>query len=422
METSQKNVSIKIGDKFFTDKSGILQNGTLIGNLLPKNYYIEIEKDGYQVWQKNIEVKPALVSKITGVILVPNKTEKQLLPLPGKLSNFYFNGREELIFQNENGFYYNQKDAPVKLRGDKFISWNGDGNAFITKDSVKNVYYFYKSGDLSKFFNVTAAFNNLKKDAIREIVFHPADSDKLIVKAKNGLYILDIIRLKLETASEDDLIAWTVQNPNIYYLKALKPENAGTPENYGIYSFNLILKNESLIYKFKTDDNFQPQADLKIYSDNGKTMIIKEDNDVLVIDVPSGKLERIGIPADSAVFSPDKQKIVFAAAGKKIIVYFLTDAVEELGKNKGDSITLDFYSQNSSKIKNVDWYKDSNHLLVEYSDAQGQSRIDFTEIDSRSPINRYELAQGEKMSYNPQSNSLYFVQKNSLYFLDLTSF
>ena len=55
--------------------------------------------------------------------------------------------------------------------------------------------------------------------AIKQIVFHPLDSDRLIIQAKNNfLYVLDTGRLKLENITKNNIVAWTVKNPNIYYI------------------------------------------------------------------------------------------------------------------------------------------------------------------------------------------------------------
>jgi len=413
VKTQQKGISIKIDDEVFSDKSGMLQNGTLISNLLPKSYYLEIEKEGYQTWQKNVEVEPALVSKLAKVILVPNLIESQALPLANKVNSFYQSAKEETVFQNSNGLYYNQKNIPLKLRGDKFVLWNEPGDAFITFDSVKGIYYLNRLNDLSKIFNISASFNNLNKNQkIEKIIFHPADQEKLIIESNKKIYILDVTRLKLEKISEDQLFVWTVQNPNIYYIKEA--------ETTGVYSFNLILKNETLLYGFS---NEEADEILEISADNGKTGILKEKGNILIVSFQNKELEKISVSnAKNIVFSPDKRKISFTGADNKISVYLLENEVEELSKGKGEIIELGFYSDNYLRIKSTAWYKDSNHLLIEYLDPKNQLHIDFIEIDSRLPVNRYELAQGEKMSYDLQTNRLFFIQENSLHFLDLNSF
>ena len=54
-------------------KTSIITNSALIENLLPKTYQIEIKKEGYHPWQKNLTVKETQVTEAKNIILFPEK-------------------------------------------------------------------------------------------------------------------------------------------------------------------------------------------------------------------------------------------------------------------------------------------------------------------------------------------------------------
>jgi len=57
----------------FKDKTAFFTNSLLIENLLPKTYQIEIKKEGYHPWQKNLTVKETQVTEAKNIILFPEK-------------------------------------------------------------------------------------------------------------------------------------------------------------------------------------------------------------------------------------------------------------------------------------------------------------------------------------------------------------
>ena len=63
----------------FKDKTAFFGNSLLIENLLPKTYLVEIKKQGYHTWQKNLEVKEAQVTEAKNIILFPEKPDFTLI-------------------------------------------------------------------------------------------------------------------------------------------------------------------------------------------------------------------------------------------------------------------------------------------------------------------------------------------------------
>jgi len=183
VQTEPKGITIKIGKEIFEDKSGLLQNGTLISELLPGSYKIEIQKDNYLAWVKNIVVESGMVSEISKIILIPEKLEKQPVILTKSPDSFWLNDGNTIL-KNKTNLYYQSENSATKLRGDKFIAWSNDNNKIITQDSNSQIYYLYNLNNFAQSLNINAALNNLQKITIKQIVFHPLDSARLIIQAK----------------------------------------------------------------------------------------------------------------------------------------------------------------------------------------------------------------------------------------------
>lgn len=373
IETEPKEVVIKIDDKTFKDKSGIIQNGTLIKNLPPKTYKIKIEKNGFLPYEKKVRVESNLVAEIPNVILIPEKLEKTPLPVSKPIDSFWMFSQQKIIFKNNGALYH--LPSLSKLKGNQFVGFSEDGGKIIVsasdgKNSTSRIYYLYELNDFSKSVNISAIFKNLKKGAvIDEVAFHPADSNRLIVKGggEDGrLYFLDLNRLKLETVAEKPVLAWTVKNPNIYYIRPTTSDQQQTTNGYILASFNLILKTESVISQFP---NFPISQFLN----------------------------------SPIILSPDNKKIAFFDESGGVNIYFLQDYRFGINKKAGDTINLNLYK--GKEIKNIFWHKDSYHLFVEYGE-----NIDFIEIDDRTPVNKYALIEkAADFYYDLKSNIIYFL-------------
>lgn len=59
----------------FIENNGVVLRNTLVQNLIPlKTYSVRIEKDGYHTWQKELYVRPNLVTE-AGVLMLPTEIE-----------------------------------------------------------------------------------------------------------------------------------------------------------------------------------------------------------------------------------------------------------------------------------------------------------------------------------------------------------
>jgi len=412
IQTNPKGVIIKIGEEIFGDKSGLIQNGTLVDELLPGNYKVEIEKNNYLAWAKNIAVESGLVTEISKIVLIPQNLEKNLVPLAKSPYNFWVNSEGKIVFENNANLYYQAQDSQaIKLRGDKLIVWSDDNNKIITADSKSQTYYLYQLDNLSQALNITASLNNLQKITIKNIKFHPLDSNRLIIQGKNNLlYILDPNQLKLENIVKDPVLIWTINSPNIYYVKKSPATNLKS-QIYNLVSFNLISKTENFSFELPSQLINKSFSGISVSAD--KIALLADTGNLYLFNQQNQDFKQIASSTENFVISLDSKKIAFWDKDGELNIYFAEDYQKGIIKKAGDVISFNFYLKtNGTIIKNISWYKDSSHLFVET-----QTSVDFIEIDDRLPINKYTLIENTSdFNYQLDLNRLYFIQNNGLYF------
>lgn len=383
IETMPKNAVIEINNEQFPNHSSLIKSGTLITNLLPKIYQVKMSQDGYFPYYKNVLVKPSLVAELINVILVPKEIEK-------------------IMFD------------PQKIKGNEIVDFNENSQRFIVKNK-NGIHYFYNLNNLLSALNVNLALNNAYKDNsgtenIKKAVFHPFDSNRLIIEA-NGLHILDFYRGKSEhiikNIKNNRLIAWSVKNSVIYFVKQI------TDNRYSLSSFNLMTKTENIVFEFS---NVETEEITEIVAaDFGDNIaIINNLGDIYIFNIVDKNFKKISHDAKIFSFSPDSEKIAFVDNDGKLNIYFLENQFKNNFIKFGE--TIRFNLENKELIENIFWHKDSRHLFVKKRDKT----VFFTEIDNRPPLNQHLIIGDiEDFYYNRKSGDSYFIKNMMLYGINL---
>ena len=135
-------------------KTSTITGSLLIENLLPKTYVIEIKKEGYYSWQKNLPVAEKQVTEIKNIVLVPeNPTFTIVSQKPEIMSSATSSDKSKLVESNEHEiwilFLKEQTEQPPRRAGDKI---------FLTRFSEKigdvfwltDYYLIFSVGDKIK--------------------------------------------------------------------------------------------------------------------------------------------------------------------------------------------------------------------------------------------------------------------------------
>lgn len=385
IETKPKNVKIEINGKIFADQAGLIQSGTLISNLPPKAYEVKIEKEKYLPYYKNITVQPSLVAELIDTVLIPEKIN------------------EEIIIKN-------------KLKGDRISAFDDNGEKLIIKNSKTEIYYLYNIKDPSFSLNINVLLNNAKKNTlISKIAFYPYENGRLIIEENGSLYALDIAKRKIEplffknNGQNGKIITWVIKSSNVYYIieKATSSKEITINKNYQLNSFNLTFKRESL--SLVLPENIKPSGKIDVSNSEKEIAFIDSLDDLYILNIANNEFKKIAHNAAFFAFSPDNKKIAFIDKSGQLNIYFIEDWYKNSAKKSGDVVRFT-YTEKPSEISNIYWYQSSYHLITGY-----ENNIEFSEIDDRSPLNKYKLTEAKDFYYDGKLSKIYFIKEEKLY-------
>lgn len=381
IKTHPRGVTIKISGKIYPDASNLLQSGTLISNLTPKNYKVEIDKDGYYPYYKNLAVQPSMVAEILSVNLIP------------------------------------QKITPLQLasaRGNTIIDSANNDNSFIIQNEKTGTYYLYDLSDQTKIVNLTSLYNSLRKSSkIKKITFVPFKPENFVVEDSSGIKIMDSSALTLTTLTKTP-VAWLLQNSNVYFI-ASKSISA-TSSQLILSSYNLVFQNKSDIASLPQNFSNSEISAFKISGGNDKIAILDKTNTLFLFDTSKNTYIKLADNVKDFDFSPSSGQLAYLTSDNAINILFLKDFNGEITKKESDVVKFSLPPREN--IQNITWYNDSMHLLVKYADS-----IKFMEINDLKPLNIAPLAGAiNQLYYNPRTNNLFFIANEGLQKIDFGSF
>lgn len=160
---------------------------------------------------------------------------------------------------------------------------------------------------------------------------------------------------------------------------------------------------------------FSPETDsLIIFSGSGSKITGQE---VSLIDGTKKLLRKISqdkLDSENQKniqkISPDNQKSILFT-DHEVFIRWLEDSSHQPFKKAGDEELITRFSE---KIQDIQWYKNSEHLI-----ALVGSSLKFIEIDTRSGVNIFDLAVSNgPFYYSRKSDLIYLLSGNKLISLD----
>lgn len=369
IESLPRDALIFINGKEFSNKSSILQKGTLITNILPKKYRLILKKEGFHEYQKNIEVFPSQVTRILNALLIPQTLKK------------------ETIAQN--------------LKGEKLIDIDNFQNV-LTQD--KNNTYYLTSLKKETNFNLSSRIASFFKSKIINLKFSPQEENTFLAQTVKGIYLLDLDQQKTSLLLEGEFENFFATEKNLYALK-VERNKKNEITNKKIIIYDLTLNKEVFQEEFTFFNPQEKVIDLKV--GNGLLVFLLENGALGIYSPDEKSFRQIAFKAKQFSFSPDKSKIVFQDKDGKIFVYLLSDEIVSLEAPKESYLRIQV--ADASKIEKIYFYKDSFHLLLEYP-----QQIQIAEITKLEPNNQFLIT-------NKKGEAAYLLAENKIYLLEDTS-
>jgi len=364
-------------------KTDYFFGSALIENLKPAKYNVEIKKEGFHSWQKNLEIKKRKVTEVKNIFLVPE------------------NPKFTLIANNIERFFISPDKKNIILKEETSEGWNL--NLFQIENKIKK--YLVSEKDI-----INREKSKEKKVELVDLKFS-LDFKKILLELKlnekTQYYLLEIEKtppiltplgsLKnpesfflppsiSDINKENSIIDFTVFNKDVYYL-----------EKQGF----LFKDNERLnILPFE----IKPEKKYKITVSNSNIALM-EDNTLYLFDKENQSFIKIFQPVKSFEFSLDKKKLVFYN-DHEIWVLFLEKNYDEPQKEKNEKVFINRFSE---KVNNVFWY--TNHYLI----FNTEDKVKIAEIDDRDKINIVDLAEFKSPEILWALKRVYVFSENNLY-------
>lgn len=399
-------------------KPGLFASSIFVQNLLPKSHAVLIKKDGYYDYQKNLEVKENLATKLEHVLLF----KKDILfdNLINKTD--YFSVSPDvtkiiLTLETKNKIQLNIFDTQDKSQKILFelslsakiqdLKWSDNSQMVLLKtiNSSKTEYFLLDTNKTQGVPQESAllALTYLNKNS-QQIYFNPQDPQELFFMENKKIYSA---KNNKASAIISNAISYKISDNNIIWLS----------------SEGFLLRSDisgKLIEKI-TSEGFAPNSKktYEVYVVSSK-IFLRENDALFMVESATKTLEKFKIPITNykLLASGDSQKLI-CFNDNKVYIYLFAEPEKENtllygvpGAPPGSS---------SEKINNLFWL--NNDYLI----FQDGNKIIISEIDYRNEINIVELPKNTTLPdgktieiknpeiyFNQQDKKLYILTDNNL--------
>lgn len=351
----------------FVKKTDFLFGSALIQNLLPKKYEIEIKKEGFFSWKKNLEVKEKVVTEAKNVILFPK--ELSLENLASGIENFLFSpdGKKIILIEKDN------VNWEVKLLDlEKKLETHLIKKEDILKKETELIYLEFSENP-----NIL----NLKLKMGKETKNFTLDFSKTPP-------VLEEIKGKEEN---EGILAKEKKGKDIFYLD----------------TFGNLFKNQEKISQLPFPIEPKTNYSLKLFLNEIFLLTEKLPNekDCFIFNKETGSFEKIFEKIEELKLSPDNKKL--AVFSQFEIWIFNLETKEKF-----------LLSRFSKEIKDLFWFN-SDYLIFTCEDV-----LKVSEIDNRDRINIVKLGEFEnpRIFWNDFDKRIYILEKGNLFSSQLFKF
>ena len=400
-----------------------------IDGLTPGAHSLRVEAPGYYEWFKKVHIHSGLSSEFWNIFLI-RKHYAEVKYSVGSLDSFFIspdNKKIALVENTQEGTMVkvlNIKKEKIEYEfpfvGYKFsqeekenIEWSpkeGRLSVPLVKDG-KKVYFIINIGN-NEVFNLN---EKIGKNSLRMARWSSREKNVILYIFDNNLFKINLAKDSSEKLIVKDIASYDLSGSDLFYL---------SKQNGIIYRKDV--KNDNETEQITTESvNIETGKNLRMIAYDKKRIAIISQNGDLYLYNNSEKdesIKKIGQNVLGLHFSNDGKKIVFWNK-KEIFVYFTQKWETQPIRNEGDLINIVRFYQN---IKNVEWFRDYEHIIFTVGDS-----IKMAEIDRRSHRNIYDIINvgdnNPKVIYTTQEDNLFFTSldkknnKKELHSISLTN-
>lgn len=364
-----KQAEVYLNGKFIK-KTDPFFGSFFVQELLPKKYEVEVKKEGFFSWKKNLEINEKKVAEAKHIILFPKNLNLEKIDF--EINDFYLSpdGKKIILVQKEKEvwalkLYEIEKKLKSHLVSEKEISKTGAG--LLNLEFSENPNLIKLTLGIKEELNLFSLDISFSPPILKRIEENKQKNEKIVTTKKVGkdIYSLDIEGNFFKNEQKINSEPLPIEKESEYSIEVI-PENIILKAKKSDYESQFFLFNpESRVFeKF-----FEGGKDLKI--------------------------------------APDKKKAVYFSQ-YEIWLLFLEKELLQPEKNVGEK---EFLLRFSKKIEDIFWLNSSYLIIV------SEGAIQISEIDTRDTINFVEIAKFEKpkVFWNSLEKKLYILEKGVLY-------
>jgi len=392
----------------------VINNKGFISGLLPGKYDIELQKENFNTWHKNLEITAGLVTEAKNIILIPKITTIEKINNYNPNYNFYIkkkgiflyiNNERQIESLNINDDKINKiqtNDNTIII--DKFITASNNGNQILAVGFKKSqrIWILITINDNKAVLQHLIVLNDITPENLQKAAFDQTNETNLFFGFQKNLFQLNIITGKL-TKIIENLSGWAQNKNLIYYIN-----------NYDSLLYQIDI-NDNIIKKISR--NPLPSSINSLYeiSIAGENIIILElteggYNRLFRVN-PENILEKISDQTNIFKISNNNEKILINNnTGTNI--YFMKITTNQPIKFDGETAKIN----NIKNLTDAIWLTpNENHIIYSYN-----NKIEFSEIDDRDYINSTELLLTPNAKFIDIKNEwLYFYNQNGIFKLKI---
>jgi len=443
LEPRPAPVEIFIDGRLHKKSNFVFQN-VFIGNLLPGNYLVQIKKEGYSTWTKNLEISAKLVTEAKNIILFP--TPPGVVEIKKDIKKFSFSPSGKFIALVEEDkipiiTLHNKENNKNKLifKASRNLINSNITNIQWDKDSTKLIFSL-EGASYKKWMMVDITEDQPNALSLSEEI----NAGKTFKKYTRGLYKPLIDKLAW-SKSKPSAIFFTVQETNplrnrlstdILFSYNTKNKKLSEPLAYDVLEYaqddkkifyiSSVLRNLNFLDLDAANIkqiSFNPLGSSnnnieKILVDGEKILVMVNDSPKITKSVynyrkETQSFEKISGNIKNVTLSYDNKKVLLLN-NQKIKVYWLEDVHVQPFRDKGD---VESIYEPDDAILSAAWFtKDNEHIIFSTN-----SGVKVIELDGRDKRNIHVLSDraAKDIHYDKDSKNIYILSRGNFYSISL---
>ncbi|MEA3398666.1 MAG: PEGA domain-containing protein [Patescibacteria group bacterium] len=397
INSEPRNASIYINNKYEA------KTPARFTYLLPDVYRIEVKKDGYYTWQKEIEVKSNLTTFAKNIVLfkknlpinIVNGEINILAISPNKEKIIYSTLSQDaekikLLNLTNNSEFSIKSFSRIGYNQLEFAGWSPDQNKVMLKQII---------GDFNKYLIINIETLKLKElfDITRlnfdKIEWDATDDNYLYGLRKSVLYQIDLINNTVSALLAAEIRDFTIQNDEIYYISELARES---------FLNKIIMANGQIANSQKIKLPAPSEYTLQTLNIDYLALLDEKNDDLFIISNKSFDDEEL---IEDIILQDKAKKIVWAKDLKKII-YYNDFEIWTFDLNNRQKNLVNRYG---GLIEQTLWHPAEKYIIYQVENTIGAIESNGQEI--KNDIKIAELEKIDSIVIDNQGKNLYFKGK-----------